>query len=214
MNCKNKASLWNTDRYYESNSYTLIAALKQLHIEKVKIYPVEDTLETLTEVLREALEHSDTVLLTGGVSVGDYDFVIRAATLNGVNQIFHKIRQKPGKPFYFGKKHKQCIFGLPGNPASVLTCFYEYILPALCKMSNRESSLTKLMAPLTTAVKKTKGLTHFLKGFYDESSVSPLNAQESFSLSSFARANCLIQLDEEITEYRQGEMVEVHLLPF
>lgn len=199
---------------YESNSYALIAALKQLHIENVKIYSAEDTLETLTKVLLQALEQSDVVLLTGGVSVGDYDFVIRAAALNGVSQIFHKIRQKPGKPFYFGKKHKQYVFGLPGNPASVLTCFYEYVLPALGKMSSREIGLTNLMAPLRTALKKPVGLTHFSKGFYDGRSVAQLNAQESFRLSSFAKANCLIQMDEGITEYMEGEMVEVHLLPF
>lgn len=198
---------------YESNSYALLAALKQIHIDRIEIYTAEDTLETLSGVLGQALSQSDMVLLTGGVSVGDYDFVIRAAKANGVEQIFHKIRQKPGKPFYFGKKGRQCIFGLPGNPASVLSCFYEYVLPALGKMNKQETELIKLMVPSKAGLKKPAGMTHFLKGFYDGSSVSQLNAQESFRLSSFAKANCLIQLDEDKTEYSEGEMVEIHLLP-
>ena len=89
---------------YESNSYSLQAALKQLHITEVKVYKAEDTLETVRQVLNDALQQSDIVFLTGGVSVGDYDFVAAAAKENGVEKIFHKIKQKPGKPFYFGKK--------------------------------------------------------------------------------------------------------------
>ncbi|HQS04385.1 MAG TPA: molybdopterin molybdotransferase MoeA, partial [Daejeonella sp.] len=112
---------------YESNSYALNSALRQLGILNVDVFSAEDDLKILTEVLAIAMEQSNLVLLTGGVSVGDYDFVIRAAGANGVEQIFHKIRQKPGKPIYFGKKGDKYIFGLPGNPASVLTCFYEYV---------------------------------------------------------------------------------------
>ncbi len=198
---------------YESNSYSLLAALKLLHIDGVKVYTAEDRLETLIKVLNEALEHSDAVLLTGGVSVGDYDFVVSAASANGVSQIFHKIRQKPGKPFYFGKKENKSIFGLPGNPASVLSCFYEYVLPALGRMSNHQSELVKLMVPSSEKFIKTSGLSQFLKGFYDGAAVSQLNAQESFRLSSFAKANCLILLDADRTEYSAGELVEIHLLP-
>lgn len=198
---------------YESNSYALLAALKNIHINNIKVFTAKDNLKTLAEVLRQALASSDAVLLTGGVSVGDYDFVIRAAEINGIEQIFHKIKQKPGKPFYFGKKGDQVIFGLPGNPASVLSCFYEYILPALGKMSNQKTDLIQLNVPSKTPLKKAAGLSHFLKGFYDGVSVMQLSAQESFRLSSFAKANCLILLDEDRTEYSEGEMVEIHLLP-
>lgn len=198
---------------YESNSFALNAALKQAGISKIKLFSSEDTLETLTGVLNQAMEQSDLVLLTGGVSVGDYDFVIRAANANGIEQIFHKIRQRPGKPIYFGKKHRKCIFGLPGNPASVLSCFYEYVLPALGILSNRDTGLKQLMVPLNTSLKKATGLTHFLKAFYDGSTVKDLKAQESFRLSSFAKANCLIRLDEDKTEYKEGDLVEIHILP-
>jgi molybdopterin molybdotransferase len=198
---------------YESNSYTLQAALKQLHINEVKVYRAEDTLKKVKHVLKEALQQSDVVFLTGGVSVGDYDFVAAAAAENGVEKLFHKIKQRPGKPFYFGKKGSKLVFGLPGNPASVLTCFYEYVEPALKKIAKQKSGLQVMRVPLAAPFKKAAGLTHFLKGFYDGKKVTALHAQESYRLSSFANANCLIKIDEEVTVCEKGEIVEIHLLP-
>ncbi|MEJ7911704.1 MAG: molybdopterin-binding protein, partial [Chitinophagaceae bacterium] len=160
-----------------------------------------------------ALGESDVVLLTGGVSVGDYDFVIEATKQCGVQQVFHKVKQRPGKPLYFGRLHTKTVFGLPGNPSSVLSCFYNYVLPALEKLSNKGSSMHQLTAPLTTAVSKPSGLTHFLKGRYENGAATPLSAQESYRLSSFAQANCLICLEEERTDFRAGEMVSIYLLP-
>lgn len=198
---------------YESNSYALKAAIREMGILNVDIFSAEDDLNTLSEVLEIALNQSDLVLLTGGVSVGDYDFVTRAAELNGIEQIFHKIKQKPGKPIYLGKKDNKYIFGLPGNPGSVLTCFYEYVYPAIELLSNRKKDLETVQAVLETGLKKTQGLTHFLKAHFDGKYVRDLKAQESFRLSSFAKANCLIMLDENRTEYHSGEEVEIHLLP-
>jgi molybdopterin molybdotransferase len=198
---------------YESNSYALSSAIRQLGILNVDVFSAEDDLKILTEVLAISMQQSNLVLLTGGVSVGDYDFVIRAAKANGVEQIFHKIRQKPGKPIYFGKKGAKYIFGLPGNPASVLTCFYEYVYPAIQLLSKREKDLIRMYAILETDIKKTAGLTQFLKAFFDGKTVKDLNAQESFRLSSFAKANCLIKLHEDRMEYKAGEEVEIHLLP-
>lgn len=198
---------------YESNSYSLQAALKQMHITEVKVYKAEDTLETVKQVLKEALEKSDIIFLTGGVSVGDYDFVAAAAAENAIEKVFHKIKQKPGKPFYFGKKEDKLVFGLPGNPASVLTCFYEYVEPALRKISKQQPGLQMMKVPMAMPFKKAAGLTHFLKGFYDGKTVTPLHAQESYRLSSFANANCLIKINEETTICEEGELVEIHLLP-
>lgn len=198
---------------YESNSFALNAALKQTGISKIQFFRSQDNLETLTGIIAEALYKSDVVLLTGGVSVGDYDFVVRAATANGIEQVFHKIRQKPGKPLYFGKKGRQIIFGLPGNPASVLNCFYEYVLPALGQMSGRKTLLKSLNVLLKTALKKPAGLTQFLKGYYDGNSVIDLKAPESFRLSSFAKANCIIKMEEGKTEFAENELIEIHLLP-
>ena len=198
---------------YESNSFTLVAALEQLHVKTRNLMRVKDNLASLTEALREALSESDIVLLTGGISVGDYDFVLQATINNNVRQLFHKIKQKPGKPLYFGNLNDKYVFGLPGNPASGLTCFYEYIAPALGKMCNRDFSLKKLYMPIAQDFKKPAGLTYFLKGYYDGMGVHIFEAQESFRLSSFATANCLVQIDEEVTECKKGESIEIHLLP-
>jgi molybdopterin molybdotransferase len=86
-------------------------------------------------------------------------------------------------------------------------------MPSLYEISMSNGMLKSIFAPISRDIKNTSGLTQFLKGNYDGYNVSPLDAQESFRLSSFARANCLIVLDEEKTEYAKGEIVEVHLIP-
>ena len=199
---------------YESNSFCLTAALEQVQVNQINFYSADDVLEELTAVLREALDNNDMVLLSGGVSVGDYDFVLRAAQNCGITQLFHKVKQKPGKPLYFGKKGGKIIFGLPGNPSSVLSCFYQYVLPAIGKMEGRPfGGLRTVTASLTHEFTKTVGLTHFLKAHFDDGKVTPLSAQESFRMSSFAQANCMIELDEERTYYTAGTSVKVYLIP-
>lgn len=198
---------------YESNSITIKAVLKQLQITDAAAVLVDDDLEILKNALQDALLNSDVVLLTGGISVGDYDFVLQAAGQCGVEKLFHKIKQKPGKPLYFGKKEEKAVFGLPGNPSSVLTCFYEYVIPAIEGLTGRKDIIKVKQLPIAKAFTKKTGLTHFLKGLYNGKSVNPLDAQESFRLSSFARANCLIVLEENKEDFSEGDMVEVHLLP-
>jgi len=197
---------------YESNSFALKAVLQQLHIESIQILYATDKPEIITDTLKKALQQSDVVLLTGGISVGDYDFVLQASTECGVEKLFHKIKQRPGKPLYCGKRGNKLVFGLPGNPSSVLTCFYQYVIPALEKLSKREIGLQTIKVPLAKAFQKNTGLTHFLKGFYNGKTVAPLDAQESYRLSSFAKANCLIQIDEDTTSLKEGELVNVYLL--
>ncbi|MFI5187080.1 MAG: gephyrin-like molybdotransferase Glp [Chitinophagales bacterium] len=198
---------------YESNSSALISVLHQLNFNKVEVVYVTDESNLITATLKNALQENDVVLLTGGISVGDYDFVLQAATECGVQKLFHSVKQRPGKPLYFGKKEAKLVFGLPGNPASVLTCFYQYVLPAFEKLSKRKLALQIIRAPLAKTFQKAAGLTHFLKGKYDRKTATPLDAQESYRLSSFARANCLIQINEEVTICKEGELVDVHLLP-
>ena len=198
---------------YESNSFALKAVLQQLHINDIKILYATDKPKVVTGILKKALEQADVVLLTGGISVGDYDFVLQATAECGVTKLFHKIKQRPGKPLYFGKKENKLVFGLPGNPSSVLTCFYQYVIPALEKLSKRKIGLQALQVPLERSFKKAAGLTHFLKGFYNGKAVASLDAQESYRLSSFAKANCLIRVDEDTTTLNEGELVDVYLLP-
>jgi len=198
---------------YESNSYSLSAALKHEGMEQITVYEADDDLEILKNILQKAVEISDVVLLTGGVSVGDYDFVIEAASSCGVKQVFHKVKQKPGKPLFFGTKDQKLIFGLPGNPSSVLSCYYNYVLPAIKALSHKNNSVIEVQAKLTNTYSKAAGLTHFLKGKYENGKITPLSAQESYRLSSFAQANCLICLDETKEHFKQGDILTVMILP-
>ncbi|MEH3115147.1 molybdopterin molybdotransferase MoeA [Pedobacter terrae] len=198
---------------YESNSYSLSAALKHEGIEQIKVYKADDDLVILKKVLETAMQDSDVVLLTGGVSVGEYDFVIEAASNCGIKQIFHKVKQKPGKPLFFGTKDQKLIFGLPGNPSSVLSCYYNYVLPAIKALSHKSNSIIEVQARLTHAYTKPLGLTHFLKGKYENGLVTPLQAQESYRLSSFAQANCLICLDETKEYFKENEILTALILP-
>ncbi len=198
---------------YESNSFSLRAVLKQLDIAGVNLYRVKDDPEELKKTLKKAMEHSDVVLFTGGVSVGDYDYVLQTVQSCGIKTIFHKVKQKPGKPLYFGKNDKTLVFGLPGNPASVLTSFYVYVAPALDILAGKEESVKVTKAVLASDYHKNPELTFFLKGAMDGQNVMPMNAQESFRMRSFASAKCLIQLDEGQADFTTGNVVEVHLLP-
>ncbi len=200
-------------KVYESNSFALLAALKQMNINDIALYQSADEKDTLTKTLSEALSKSDMVIMTGGVSVGDYDFTVIASENCGVQKVFHKIKQKPGKPIFFGKKENVSFFGLPGNPASVLTCFYEYVLIALEKMTAQNLQLKKQQIIISSSYKKPTGITHFLKGIFDGEKVHLPDGQESYKLNSFARANCLIMIPESVTEVNAGEKIEIHLLP-
>lgn len=198
---------------YEASSSMLRAALEQMGICDVTIYYAKDTMEDTTDTLQKALSLSDVVLLTGGVSVGDYDFVVKAAALCGVDQLFHRLKQRPGKPLFFGRQANKPVFGLPGNPSSVLTCFYEYAWTVLRRLQGKEQQLRSLKVPLKTPFTKMHQLTHFLKGIYEDGRVEITPAQESFRLRSFAEANCLVVLGEEMKSYEEDELVEIHLLP-
>ncbi len=198
---------------YESNSFSLTAALELMHIPVHKIYKAEDDPAVLIAILQQALNESDLVLLTGGVSVGDYDFVLQAANKCGVIKQFHKVKQRPGKPLFFGIKNEKIAFGLPGNPSSVLTCFYEYVTEALAILTKRSLQLKSVQTVLAKDCKKAPGLTHFQKAYYDGQTVLPLSAQESYKLNSFATANCLLMLDADKEEYQANDPVTIHLLP-
>jgi molybdopterin molybdotransferase len=197
---------------YESNSFGLTAALESLHLPVHQVYKAEDDPEVLTAILQQALNESDLVLLTGGVSVGDYDFVLQAAEKCGVTQQFHKVKQRPGKPLFFGTKNEKVVCGLPGNPSSVLTCFYEYVTEALAIQTKRPLQLKTVQTLLAKDCKKAPGLTHFQKAYYDGQTVLPLTAQESYKLNSFATANCLLVLDGEKEVYEANDAVTIHLL--
>ena len=198
---------------YESNSPMLVAALQQLGIKKISVEKVSDSLDTITMALQNSIAQSDVTLLVGGISVGDYDFVLEATQRNGVEPLFYKVKQKPGKPLYLGKKGKQVVVALPGNPASALSCFYLYVTRVIDALSGTQNAPLIESAPITNDYQKPAGFTHFLKGYYNrkQKQVHLLTGQESYKMHSFAQANCFVELGETITEVKKGEIVEIHL---
>ena len=123
---------------YESNAAMLTSALNDLGYMNVEITSVEDDYQSTYNILKNVISNHDVVLVSGGISVGDYDFVGKALLEIGVEQLFYKVKQKPGKPLFFGKKENTIIFALPGNPASALSCFYVYVQTALQRLSGNE----------------------------------------------------------------------------
>jgi len=201
-------------KIYESNSAMLQAALAQAGIAEVSISYASDDLDATIAALAVLLEEYDVVLASGGISVGDYDFVGAALEALGAETIFYKVRQKPGKPLLFGKKEEKLIFALPGNPASSLVCYYEYVLPALRKiMGSKEPFLRSVRLPLRHAYRFDGERDEFLKARVEDGEVISLDGQESFVIGSFAVANAIIYLPVGQNRVEAGELVEVHLLP-
>lgn len=200
---------------FESNSSMLVAALKQEGINEVEVYYSEDDLQATIQSLQVLSKRNDVVIATGGVSVGDYDYVGKALETIGAETIFYKIRQKPGKPLLFAKNENTNFYALPGNPASSLVCYYEYVLPALRLMSGRmECFLPAYQLPISHAYSFKGERDEFLKAFVSGGKVTSLEGQESFALRSFAVANALIYLPVSQQTVQAGDLVEVHLLPF
>jgi len=204
-------------KIFDSNSHVLAAALGQLGVPVTFRSSCKDDREILGSTIRDGLEQVDVLLVTGGVSVGDYDYVKEMATQAGVVELFWRIKQKPGKPLFAGTTvgNTKIFFGMPGNPASVLTGFYEYVRPALLMaMGKRNAQPVSTMMRLSKSYHKPAGLTHFLKGnLRPDGTADILQYQGSHMMSSFARTNCLVVIPEETTEIEEGELVEVHLLP-
>ncbi len=202
-------------KIYESNAIALNASLEALNINVLKNFYSKDSEKGTIESINKAIEISDIVLITGGISVGKYDFVWSSMKRIGVENIFYKITQKPGKPLFFGKYKKCLLFGLPGNPAAALSCFYEYVYPALQILQGHSAVfLEKINLPLASDYEKKKGLSYFLKGKVSEGHVNILSGQESNNISSFAFADCLIYLPENRKKIKKEENVEIHLLPY
>jgi len=199
---------------YESNATMLISALHKAGYKNVSNYKVNDNYENTVRLLDSVISSHDLVLVSGGISVGDYDFVGKALEEIGVNELFYKVKQKPGKPLFFGKKEKAIIFALPGNPAAALSCFYVYVYLALEKMSgNKHFSLPRIKAESKSDYIKKGDRAQFLKAIYKNGSVEILEGQNSSMLHTFALANALVYLDEHINSVDIDDLVEVILLP-
>lgn len=198
---------------YESNSQMLLAAIRKEGIE-AETERLKDDLNETVEKIDQALQENDIVILSGGISVGDHDHVGTAVNKLGMSEVFYKVAQKPGKPVYFGTKDGKGVFGLPGNPAASLICFYEYVIPVIRKFMGRSDLFpTMLKLPLAEGGIQSMARAQFLKAKLDKGQVHILEGQSSAMLYTFSVSNALVYVPANSPKIGKNDLVEVHLLP-
>jgi molybdopterin molybdotransferase len=199
---------------YDSNRYSLQAMLERLGVEIVDMGIVPDRRDDIQATIQEAACESDMVITSGGVSVGEADYVREILEeLGGIN--FWKVAMKPGKPLAFGSVGEASFFGLPGNPVAVMVTFYQFVQPALRVMMGEERAPSaRFKVPCHTQMRKRPGRTEFQRGvLYREQdgtmAVRLAGKQGSGILSSMSQANCFIILGVEQGDVEPGDIVEV-----
>jgi molybdopterin molybdotransferase len=200
-------------KVYESNGIMLETALKEAFFEKATLYDVNDDFENTKSILHEALSDNEVVLVSGGISVGDYDFVAQALAALKVETLFHKINQKPGKPLFAGKLEDKMIFALPGNPAAALTCFYVYVLPTLKVISGNAVNYNQSKPIVLAHDYSVRNIrSQFLKASVINNEVTILSHQASSMLNSFAVSNAIVFVLDGTYELTKGDKVEVYFV--
>lgn len=201
-------------KIYESNSVMLQSAIEKQGFEPSTIHKIKDDFKSTLSKLDQLITQNDVLIISGGISVGDYDFVGKALKELGVEEIFYKVKQKPGKPLFFGKKGNTLIFALPGNPAAALTCFYVYVTKAIQAMKgNNTYSLHTIFAKSESEFIKKGDRAQFLKAIFKDGNVTILEGQSSAMLQTFALANALVFISEKQDKIIKGDRLEVILLP-
>ncbi|WOT05343.1 bifunctional molybdopterin-guanine dinucleotide biosynthesis adaptor protein MobB/molybdopterin molybdotransferase MoeA [Shewanella youngdeokensis] len=202
---------------YDSNRYTIKSMAKQLGCDVIDLGIIQDSEAALAEALTKAAKQADVVISSGGVSVGDADYIKTA--LEQVGQInFWRINMRPGRPLAFGQIDNSLFFGLPGNPVAVMVSFLQFVQPALRKLAG-EQNWTPTMVPAITdnPLRSRVGRTEFTRGIYHLAAdgklhVSTAGAQGSGMLSSMVKANCLIVISEKDDQLLAGDTV--YIQPF
>ena len=203
---------------YDSNRYTLYGMLTRLGCDIVDMGVVADQPELLERAFRSAAETADVVITSGGVSVGEADFV--KALLDKLGEVlFWKIAMKPGRPLAYGRIGNAHFFGLPGNPVSVMVTFYEFVRDALLVLQGRAGVATApvFKAALAAPIRKAPGRTEFQRGILSPDGaggwqVRTTGDQGSGILSSMSQANCFIVLPSEAGNVEAGTPVDVQVL--
>ena len=203
---------------YDSNRYTIYGMLTRLGVDTIDMGVVRDEPPLLERAFREAAEIADVVITSGGVSVGEADFI--KDLLNQLGEVvFWKIAMKPGRPLAYGRVGNAHFFGLPGNPVSVMVTFYQFVRDALHVLMGRHPvpQIPVLKARCTSALKKAPGRTEFQRGILSrgpdgEWTVRVTGEQGSGILSSMSEANCFIVLPAEQGNLAAGATVDVQVM--
>lgn len=196
-----------------SNSHSINSALLAKGYNKNTIFHLVDDQKVLAEKLADILANFDILILSGGVSMGKFDFIPSILGDLGVKEIFHKIKQKPGKPIWFGKsKNKQPIFALPGNPVSSIVCFYRYVMPYLNEATGIKNLLTSEV--ILTEDCKVKGMTAFLPVKIESSKgvlkATPVKNNGSGDYYSLVHSDGFIELSGEQDFYPKDSNVKFY----
>lgn len=199
-----------------SNSYTLTAQVRDCGAIPIQLGIAKDQKEEIKEKLRQGTR-ADVLISSAGISIGDYDFVRGALSELGMEMVFWKVAMKPGKPLAFGTINKKPVFGLPGNPASSMVSFEQFVRPSLLKMMGHRQIFRPIIeAILKEDIRKDPGRRHFIRSFVsfekDHYSVTMTGSQGSGILRSMVRANGLIVIPEDREVVRAGEKVKVQIL--
>jgi molybdopterin molybdotransferase len=203
---------------YDSNRYTLHGMLTRLGCETVDMGVVEDAPDKLEQAFATAAEAADVVITSGGVSVGEADYVKQLLDKRG-EVLFWKIAMKPGRPLAYGRLGGAHFFGLPGNPVAVMVTFYEFVCDALLTLQGPREirPLPTFKVPLSAPIRKMPGRTEFQRGILSPDgnggwTVRATGDQGSGILSSMSHANCFIVLASETGNVAARELVDVQLL--
>lgn len=201
---------------YDTNRFALRLMLEKYGCELLDLGIIRDDPAALRQAFDTANHYADLVITSGGVSVGEADYI--KALLDEMGEItFWKLAIKPGKPFAFGRLSDSWFCGLPGNPVSATVTFCQLVLPLLCKLSGQPPyQPLRLRARTISLLKKQPGRTDFQRGYFTttasgELQVSTTGHQGSHIFSSFSQANCFIVLERERGNVAPGEWVEIEL---
>ena len=199
---------------HDSNRHVLRAVLQRLDMEAHDLGVVPDERAATEEVLEEATAFADAVITSGGVSVGEADYVKETVERMGELALW-RIRMKPGKPLAVGKIGRMLFFGLPGNPVSTLVTFLQFVRPALERLAGSEPRPPlRLEVPLAEGLRRNPGRQEYLRGRLERDArgrlqVRPNGPQGSHVMTSFREADCFIVLPPEVAEVAAGESVTV-----
>ena len=202
---------------YDSNRYSLIGLLKRLDVDMLDFGVIPDDKKAIEVTLLKASNIADIVVTTGGVSVGEADFM--KDILKKIGEIlFWKISMKPGKPLAYGKIGQCHYFGLPGNPVSTMVTFYQFVREAILTLSGQTPipKIPLIKAKLLGPIKKIPGRTEFQRGVFEQDDqgtfkVNPLKDQGSGILRSMSEANCFILLHEDLAHLEKDMWVDIQL---
>ncbi len=203
---------------YDSNRYTIYGMLVRMGVDVIDMGVVRDDPAAIEARFAQAAACADVVITSGGVSVGEADFIKQMLDRMG-EVVFWKIAMKPGRPLAYGRIGRAHFFGLPGNPVAVMVTFYQFVREPLWKMMGRDPLplLPVFKATCSAALKKLPGRTEFQRGVLSAApdgswQVRPTGEQGSGILSSMVQANCFIVLPQAQGDVAAGTEVDVQML--